>query len=129
MLPIEFCIPIRPIAKGRPRFGNGRIYTPTETVLFESALVALSRKYKPLDPLEMPLDVDIECHFIKPRTSKKLFHVVKPDATNLVKSIEDAFNKVFWVDDSQIVRLRVTKYYSEKEHIRVLIKEFSEESI
>lgn len=127
--PLEFVVFMTPIGKGRPRFGNGHVYTPQETVMFESAFRAMSRKYKPIEPISVPIDLEIEFNFIKPRTTKRKFHSVKPDIDNLIKAVCDSCNKVFFIDDSQIVRVRATKFYSEKECIRVVIKEFSEETI
>ncbi len=126
--PLEFVVHIQPIGKGRPRFGNGHVYTPQETVMFESAFTAMSRKYKPIHPLAIPIALELEFHFIKPRTSKRKFHSVKPDCDNLIKSAIDSMNKHFFNDDAQIVKITATKFYSEKEFIRVVIKEFSEEA-
>ena len=36
----------------------------------------------------------------------------KPDADNVAKAIADACNGVVWVDDAQVVELRVSKRYS-----------------
>ncbi len=128
MLPLEFTVYLQPIGKGRPRFGNGVVFTPPETQLFESAFRAMARKYRPPSPLEIPIDLDLEFHFLKPRSSKRKHHSVRPDIDNLMKAVCDAGNKMFWNDDAQIVRVRATKFYSEKEYIRVVIKEFNGES-
>lgn len=128
MDPIEFKVEMVPVAKGRPRFGNGHTYTPRETTLFESAFRAKSRKYRPLDPLKEALHLILEFHFMRPQTSKRKFHIVKPDNDNLIKSVTDSMNKIFFIDDAQIVRVEATKYYSEQPFIRVLIKEFTEDT-
>lgn len=126
--PLEFIIHMTPVPKGRPRFANGIVYTPQETVLFESAFRAFSRKYKPYEPLIGPLDIDLEFHFVKPKSSKRIHHTVRPDIDNLQKAVTDAMNNLFYKDDAQIIRVRATKFYSEKEFIRIVIKEFSEAS-
>lgn len=127
--PLEFKVSMVPIPKGRPRFGNGRTYTPQETVMFESAFKALSRKYKPLEPLKCPIALTLEFHFQRPKTSKRQFHTVKPDNDNLIKSVTDSMNEIFWIDDAQVVRVIATKFYSEQPFIRVLIQEFTEEKL
>ena len=43
----------------------------------------------------------------------------KPDASNLVKIVEDAFNGVVWMDDAQIVQLSVDKAYSDVPRVQV----------
>ncbi len=40
--------------------------------------------------------------------------ITRPDADNLIKGIKDGCNKVIWHDDSQIVEMKVRKYYSEQ---------------
>jgi Holliday junction resolvase RusA-like endonuclease len=123
-LPLSFSVPITPVAKGRPRFGHGHVFTPPETILFEQAFVAMSRKFKPAEPLECPLDVDIRFHFIRPVSSKRIFHTVKPDNDNLIKAVCDSMNNIFWRDDAQIVRVTATKFYSDKSRIDIEIKEW-----
>ena len=43
-------------------------------------------------------------------------HVVKPDATKLLRPVEDALSKVWWRDDTLIVRQVVAKKYIDSEH-------------
>lgn len=53
--------------------------------------------------------------------SGALCHLVKPDASNILKSVEDAMNGVVYADDSQIVSLRITKCYSDEPRVEVSI--------
>ncbi len=39
------------------------------------------------------------------------WHANKPDATKLLRSLEDALTGVLWIDDSRIVRQQVKKIY------------------
>jgi len=48
--------------------------------------------------------------------------VTKPDVDNYVKGIKDALNKVIWNDDSQVVDLTVSKFYSESPRVEVLVE-------
>ncbi|WP_144469044.1 RusA family crossover junction endodeoxyribonuclease, partial [Bacillus pumilus] len=43
----------------------------------------------------------------------------KPDVDNYIKGIKDGLNKVIWQDDSQIVDLHVSKFYSSTPRIEV----------
>ena len=43
----------------------------------------------------------------------------KPDVDNYIKGIKDGLNKVIWQDDSQIVDLHVSKFYSSSPRIEV----------
>ncbi len=45
----------------------------------------------------------------------------KPDVDNYIKDIKDGLNKVLWQDDSQMVDLHVSKFYSEKPRIEIKV--------
>ena len=68
-------------------------------------------------PIAGPVCLGVRCFFRRPkchyragRYSAKLkasaprFHIQKPDASKLIRAIEDALTGVVYVDDSQIVR-------------------------
>ena len=40
---VAFTIPGEPIGKGRPRFGNGRTYTPARTRAYEAAIASAAQ--------------------------------------------------------------------------------------
>lgn len=85
--------------------------------------------------LRGPLGVRIVFHFTRPKshygTGKKsnvlkdsapYTHIVKPDATKLMRSTEDALKGILWVDDSQIAQQEIFKMYADSAgaHIRVV---------
>lgn len=43
------------------------------------------------------------------------FHTVKPDATKMLRSVEDALTRILWADDAQIVQQSVLKRYCSNE--------------
>jgi len=47
----------------------------------------------------------------------------KPDASNILKSVEDGMNSVIYKDDSQIVNIHVTKVYSSVPGVDICVKE------
>nr|WP_286673097.1 RusA family crossover junction endodeoxyribonuclease [Bacillus subtilis] len=49
----------------------------------------------------------------------------KPDVDNYVKGVKDALNHLIYKDDSQVVDLKVSKFYSEEPRVEVMIKEVS----
>jgi Holliday junction resolvase RusA-like endonuclease len=55
------------------------------------------------------------------KSSAALWPVVKPDATKLLRAIEDALTGVVWTDDAQVVEQLATKRYGEPEgaHVEV----------
>lgn len=123
---IEIVVLGVPVAKGRPRFSRetGRAYTPAKTASFEAVLkYAAIEAMGTLPPLDGPLEVDMTVKVPIPASwSKKRQDAArrgserptkKPDLDNFAKTL-DAANMVVWVDDSQIIDLRVRKFYSDK---------------
>ena len=93
--------------------------------------------FKPDKPLEGAIILTVTIYRSIPKSfSKKktemaengiLWPVTRPDVSNYLKGIEDAFNKIMWNDDSQIVRIIAGKYYSERPRIEIEIQEVIEE--
>ena len=110
---LQIIIPGPPRAKGRPRFGNGRVFTPGTTVDAEMNIGWIARaEMARRAPLEGPLAVRIHAWIKPPKKGKHVHPIVKPDADNIAKLVCDALNKIVWLDDKQIVDLQVVKNYS-----------------
>ena len=56
----------------------------------------------------------------------EIFPTVKPDTDNIAKSILDSLNGIAYLDDKQIVKLEVEKYYSQAPSTVVMIEEIKE---
>lgn len=130
---INFNIPGKVQAKQRPRFNGKFAYTPKQTVEYENWIkTCYSMKY-PVMLLKNPLKVKIIAYFEIPKsTSKKkqkqmldceIFPTVKPDTDNIAKSILDSLNGIAYLDDKQVVKLEVEKYYSQVPSVAVMIEE------
>lgn len=128
---ISFKVPGRPVAKGRPRFVNGRTLTPKNTRQHEKVLKQIAKlTYGGNAPMTGPVRLEVEAVFTKPKSwskKKKLatfWHTSTPDADNLAK-ITDALNGVVWKDDAQVCELVVRKFYSDdgSEYMRFTITE------
>ena len=78
------------------------------------------------EPLKGPLQLIVTFYMPRPKshygTGKKRdvlrldapsFHTSKPDATKLVRAIEDAMTGIAWEDDAQVVSQVVGKVYAE----------------
>ena len=122
MIPaIMIALPGEPVGKARPRFGNGRVYTPSATRAYEHALktrAKLAMKQAQLEPFEGPVAVKIEATFQYPASWSKRereahFHTGKPDADNISKIVGDALNKIVVKDDAQIAVMTVRKRMTE----------------
>lgn len=119
----------RIMGKQRPRFGNGRTYTPSKTRAAESVLAWEGKRVMGSRPLfKRPIDLYIAVFVAYPKSwSKKAidacepFYTGKPDADNQLKLVADAFNGIVWEDDSQIsvITLRRSWWHLDQFHIRV----------
>jgi Holliday junction resolvase RusA-like endonuclease len=105
-----------PVPKGRPRFGNGRAYTPKRTKDYENALKALIKEQK----IEGPIEVLLNAVFPRPQRlmPKKypdglILHTKRPDLDNIIKAVLDALNKTLQ-DDAQVCTIHAYKYYAER---------------
>jgi len=135
---INLAIPGEPCAKGRPRLGKFGTYTPTKTVNYETLvkeLFIISKQEK----LEGQLQCIICAYYSVPKSGSKKVRqdkldnttrpVKKPDADNIAKIILDSLNKLAYDDDSQIVSLRIEKFYDENPKVEVVISGFQEGEI
>jgi len=101
------------------------MYSPKEYQTWLSDVSKLLKKVDaPEAPTPYPVEVTVACFATKPKTSK-LPHP-KPDVDNYAKGVLDAITKDgrFWIDDSQVQRLTVSKGWIEGPgYIAVSIKE------
>ena len=130
----EDTIPIEAQAKQRPRTvkskdGTVRTYTPEKTKTFEKTIArwiahAFTVRQKPLTTGTEPVRLDVLCVFARPqRLCRKkdpdgyLWRAYKPDASNLLKSIEDGIEKAQCIvqNDAQFVDVRIQKVFGGKE--------------
>lgn len=121
-------------AKQRPRFNGKFVYTPQNTINYENWVKACYlEKYNNEKPFEKALKVNIIAFFEIPKSvSKKkkeqmlnneIYPTIKPDTDNIAKSILDSLNGIAYLDDKQVVDLRVRKQYAEVPSVSVWISE------
>lgn len=118
---IEFEIELDPIPQPRPkarRIGPGiQIYTPNSGPI-KAYKAAIAEAFKQVagetfEPLKGPLCLTIGFTFERPHARlKEGAHIIKPDLDNLAKGVMDALNGIAWHDDSQIVKLELTKRWA-----------------
>lgn len=135
---IEFNVPGKVQAKQRPRFNGKFAYTPKETIAYENQVkTCYLEKHRDVKPLENPLKVKIIAYYEVPKSASKkkklqmlhneIFPTVKPDTDNIAKGILDSLNGIAYLDDKQVVKLEVEKYYSNSGYVAVLIEEMEVE--
>jgi Holliday junction resolvase RusA-like endonuclease len=101
--------------------GRRGIYFKSKTLLeTERIYRAKLLPHQPGHPSDAPIRLFIVLYFDK-KSPKKLwgtYKTTRPDADNFCKALIDQMTQVgFWTDDSQIVDLRIKKYYAEKASI------------
>ncbi|GEO68003.1 RusA family crossover junction endodeoxyribonuclease [Levilactobacillus spicheri] len=127
-----------PVPAGRPRFSNGHAYDPKRSRDYKR-FVGQEAKMKYHGGLlrDMPLKVEIRVYRHVQRSLSKLERgrrlrgehrpIVKPDASNYLKLIEDALTGIIWEDDNLITDVSCSKYYSDEPRIEVTVTEAKEE--
>ena len=135
---VTFKVDANPVGKQRARYvkrGNFvQTYTPDKTRNYETLIKAAAiEAMGASEPLETPINLYLYIRAPIPKSlSKKRLEaclnglekpIKKPDASNVLKSVEDAMNGVVYKDDSQIINIHVTKVYCSVSGIDVCVKE------
>ena len=135
---VTFKVDANPVGKQRARYakrGNFvQTYTPDKTRNYESLIKeAAIQAMGSSEPLNTPVSLYLYIRVPIPAsaTKKRLESIErghekptkKPDASNILKSIEDAMNGVVYKDDSQIVNIHVAKVYSSVAGVDICVKE------
>ncbi|MED4628052.1 RusA family crossover junction endodeoxyribonuclease [Bacillus pumilus] len=130
---IAFTVYGEPVAQGRPRAthmnGMTRLYDPKKSRDFKQYVKLAASDHRPDQLLTGPLELRVKVYkstlksFSKKKAAEaergELRPAKKPDVDNYIKGIKDGLNKVIWQDDSQIVDLHVSKFYSSSPRIEV----------
>ncbi|HBF9842823.1 TPA: RusA family crossover junction endodeoxyribonuclease, partial [Clostridioides difficile] len=129
---VNFTIDGEPVGKERPRFNlaTKRTYTPNKTRDYEKLIKWLYQS-KVKHYFEGYIKMTLRCYYsIAKSNSKKvkeqkrnnvLRPSKKPDIDNAVKIIADSLNEIAYKDDTQIVEVVASKYYSDKPRVEVML--------
>lgn len=134
---IKFIVYGEPVAQGRPRAttvnSHVRMYDPKKSRDYKHYIRLVASEHKPKELLQGPLSMKVKVYrpSLKSFSKKKakmaengeLRPITKPDVDNYVKGVKDALKSVIWKDDSQVVDLHVSKWYSENPRIEIEINE------
>ena len=137
MKEFEFTVETTPKAKARPRFVRRgkyvQTYTPKTTLDYEK-LIAEQFLLQGGTVFDYPyLSMDIVAYFPIPKATKKADRLLLEsecvpydrhiDLDNLAKAVMDSVIGIAYMDDKQIVSLRVKKYYGKVGRVVIRIKE------
>ena len=123
MKQVHVIVPGQPVGKGRPRFGNGRAYTPAKTRQYEKRIAdAAFVEMAEMEPAETPVKLVILAQFDIPKSWAKwrkeaatvgVYRPGRPDIDNIAKAVLDAFNGIVYLDDAQVYDLQIKKTYGQ----------------
>lgn len=123
------------VAKQRPIFGKGRVFTPKKTVDYERYVRDCYRSQTTEENrfLEGPIAINLISIRKIPKSSSakqkemmmnnEILPVKKPDLDNIAKSVLDALNGVAYNDDSQVVTLNLSKVYGNEDAVMLYLTE------
>lgn len=129
-----------PVAQARARarifqdrMGQARVsvYDPANSRDWKRTVIAQVVERKPPAPIgEAPLSMELTFHLPRPQSLPKriLYHVKRPDCSNLLKGVEDALRGIVYRDDSQLVRVTVEKIYSNSPGVEIRVAHVPEPS-
>ena len=114
----------QPRARATVRGRHARMYNPSTADEWKAAVKSMAN-YAGLgiEPIVGPISLELEFRFKRPvsHLTKKgelaagapRLHIKRPDADNLAKAVMDALTDIgVWRDDSQVMRLKVSKYWT-----------------
>lgn len=132
---VSITVPGAPVPKGRPRVGviggHARVFTPSKTRRYEDLIrLEAGRIMGDRPQLEGQTAVYIRAYMQTPQALAKhkikgpsaeagvIRPLTKPDVDNFAKVI-DALNGIVWRDDSQVVELKIEKFYSSRPRLEL----------
>ena len=121
---VSFVVPGPAVPERKRQFGRHRCDTREaadyKTLLRYHAGIAMAGR----PPLEGPLALTLTVVRVRPKSLPKrvTYPITRPDLSNQLKLVEDAFNKVLWGDDAQLVEILVTKGFGDAEGIGVTVE-------
>lgn len=123
-------IKLPPFPAPRPRFSKFGTYNTPEYTNYKTAFALLAkRECKTYFSGAIRLEVTFFMQMPKPLSKKKRseligqYHIKKPDTDNLIKTVKDSLEGIFYKNDSQICEVIAKKIYSDTPRVEL---EFNE---
>lgn len=123
-------IPGRPVAWARAGSQNGRRYTPAPQTAYMAVVATLARAAMSragYQPFTGPVELSYRATYAYPkswsekRRAKRVFKTSAPDASNLVKLVEDAMQGICFHDDAQVQIGCANKVYGVPEGVVITL--------
>lgn len=134
---IEFFIPQAPQGKQSPRAveinGFARVIKDPKTRKYESGIAAIAHNaMQGREPLTVPVSMSLAVWMQVPASwsekkrrdalEGRIYPMVKPDCSNVLKAIEDGCNGVVFADDKQVARVEMSKRYGATPGVAVMVR-------
>ncbi|EMM3065367.1 TPA: RusA family crossover junction endodeoxyribonuclease [Clostridioides difficile] len=123
-----------PVGKERPRMNTyaKRTYTPNKTKNYEDLIKWLYQS-KVKYYFEGYIKMTLRCYYSIAKSNNKkvkeqkrnnvLRPSKKPDIDNVIKVVADSLNEIAYKDDTQIVEVVASKYYSDNPRVEVILED------
>lgn len=135
MKKVSFTIPGPPFGMQRPRFGNGRVYTPKKSNDYEKYVAyeygRQCDNYRFLD--DSPLKLLVVAYFEPPKSvsqkkreqmlRQELKPIKRPDEDNILKIVQDGLQNIAFGEDKVITDGHAIKRYGSDARVEVFISE------
>ena len=132
---ISFTVYGEPVAQGRPRFARRgsfvTAYDPKKSRDYKDTVYSVAVDHRPDKPLDGQLEMTVKIYRSIPKSFSKrkaadavsglIRPVTKPDVDNYIKGVKDACKGIIWVDDSQVVTISASKYYSFNPRVEITV--------
>ena len=132
-------MPPHPCQRGRRGHGNS-VYTPKPTQDAKAMIKYHAAQLIP-EPMSGPIELCVKFYFrrAKSKTRKRgpnpaYWHIIKPDADNVEKTVMDAMKGVAYLDDCQVCAKSIQKWVcpgpgegDERPRIEIIIRQIEEE--
>lgn len=132
----EFTVHGRPIPEGstkaypvrRPDGSVGATITHAKSTELMEWRYRIAKGYEEAEgelyDSSIPVSIGIEFHFMRPKSisaKKRPYPVTRPDLDKLVRAVLDALTGMAYKDDSQVLELKASKFYGEREGVRITV--------
>ena len=99
---------------------------------WKADVAAVAHQNRPAEPLSGPVSLTMRFHMPRPKShyqakgglkdSAPGWHTSRPDATKLLRGVEDALTGIIWRDDAQVCKQEVLKIYSMSSGVEIEIE-------
>ena len=127
---IQFKVQGKPIGKQETQVNTKthKAYKPNKTRWYFQQIQLIAKNYmqrRNLKMFEGAIDFRLDIILKEVRDSHRIAPTQKPDSSNVLKTAEDALNKICYKDDKDIIHHDIYKWFGLKEGIIITVRRIS----